>query len=437
MDKEEIKIPIDLIKIGPRARKDFGNIEELQSSIERVGLINPICINREDNLLIAGERRLRSCKALGWSEIPVKFYDALSEIEQKEIELEENIHKEMTWIERATLRAEIHNLKQELYGKAVKGHASDGWGIEDTARSLGISTGTLSQDMQLIEMSKINPRILNFSRKNQAMKMLTRIKETAVLTELAKRSFEDAEEAPYILVHGECPEALQKITSETVDLILTDPPYAVEINKLAAKRLGSVDGGSYKDPDFKTFKSVLEKSAVEFYRILKPDTHCYVFFGPEFYQQTKEIFQSAGFEVREIPLIWVKEGGGFTDYETKFMPRYEMILFCSKGLRRLNSVTDDVFECNRPLSTERFHTQEKPIALLSTFIKLSSLPNEVILDAFMGSGSTIVAATLLGRRSIGIEKEELIFTNAQERLRGLSLKGGTEDEEDTGECEEA
>ena len=76
MDKEEIKIPIDLIKIGPRARKDFGNIEELQSSIERVGLINPICINREDNLLIAGERRWRAAVQLGWKEIGAVIRDA-------------------------------------------------------------------------------------------------------------------------------------------------------------------------------------------------------------------------------------------------------------------------------------------------------------------------------------------------------------------------
>ena len=130
-----------------------------------------------------------------------------------------------------------------------------------------------------------------------------------------------------------------------------------------------------------------------------------------------------------MPLIWVKEGGGFTDFETKFMPRYEMILFCSKGLRRLNSVCSDVLDFRRPLSVERIHTQQKPLKLLQLLIRLSTVPNEIVLDPCAGSFATSVAATLIGRRSIGIEADIDNYNKGLEWIRRVEFDSSTESEE--------
>lgn len=83
-------IKIEDIKVKKRVRKDLGDIDSLKESIRLYGLLNPITINA-DHELVAGERRLEACKALGMERINVVVLDAnVDKIKQLEIELEEN-----------------------------------------------------------------------------------------------------------------------------------------------------------------------------------------------------------------------------------------------------------------------------------------------------------------------------------------------------------
>ena len=82
-------IPIESIKVKKRVRKDLGNLEDLKDSLRTYGLLNPITLNR-DYELIAGERRLTAAKEIGWTNINAVIVDNLSEIEELEMEIEEN-----------------------------------------------------------------------------------------------------------------------------------------------------------------------------------------------------------------------------------------------------------------------------------------------------------------------------------------------------------
>lgn len=82
-------VPIKDIKIKKRVRKDLGNLEDLKDSLRLYGLLNPITLNR-DYELIAGERRLQAATQLGWTNINANIVDNLSEVEELEMELEEN-----------------------------------------------------------------------------------------------------------------------------------------------------------------------------------------------------------------------------------------------------------------------------------------------------------------------------------------------------------
>ena len=83
-------IKIEDIKVKKRVRKDLGDIDSLKESIRLYGLLNPITINA-DHELVAGERRLEACKALGMERINAVVLDAnVDKIKQLEIELEEN-----------------------------------------------------------------------------------------------------------------------------------------------------------------------------------------------------------------------------------------------------------------------------------------------------------------------------------------------------------
>ncbi len=443
------KKPIDEIKVGERARVELGNIEELKSSIERRGLFHPIIID-DNSMLVAGYRRLTCCRDLGLKEVDVRLKKDLSDVEKLEIEMEENLHKELTWDEKAVLRARIHKVKQEIHGKSIPGHASDGWSLESTAKDLDISIGTLSQDVMLAEALKKLPNLKSFVSKRQALKALTKAKETAILTELARRDVLQAgDDVPYILHNGDAlPFMADKVEDETIDLVIFDPPWGIDIDIVGSSRGLSGEKTSYDDDSLANAKIFTESIIPEIYRVMKSNTHMYMFVGYQFatywtsylsnikhvieYRKPPryEVFENGrewAFDVRTIPLIWVKEGGGFTDFDVRFMPRYETILFCNKGLRRLNSVCSDVLDFRRPLSVERVHTQQKPIELLQLLIRLSTVADEIVFDPCMGSGATNVAATLLGRRSIGIEKNEDNYNKALEWIRRTEFASSVDD----------
>jgi len=450
-------VPIDKIKVGVRRRVDLGEIEKLQSSIERVGLLNPIIID-DTYELIAGFRRLTCCKKLGYKEINVTFKKDLSDLQKKELELEENTYKELTWSEVAMLRADIHAIKQELYGKPVKGHSSDGWTLNDTADSLGLSAGTLSQDLTLSEALKKFPELRNLTSKRQAVNTLGRVREAALLSELARREAKSSfmkTGIPYILHNGDSLEFLkEKVDDETVDLVIFDPPWGIDSDLFVSPRGREATFPSYKDDSLITAKTFTELILPEIYRVMKQNTHLYMFIASQYEEYWTSFLSNSrlilepekephyitldekrewAFNVRSYSLIWVKEGGGPVDVYSKFMPRYEKILFCNKGSRGLNSVCSDVLEFKRPLSVERIHTQQKPTDLLQLLIRLSSLPHEVVLDPCAGSFATIVSATLLGRRSIGIEKDKDAFNKGLEWVKGIKEEDIEPDDDEENE----
>lgn len=84
-----MQIPLDKIKVKKRVRKDLGNLDDLKESLKSYGLLNPITLNKNFEL-IAGERRYQAAKQLGWTTISANIIDNLTEVQQLEMELEEN-----------------------------------------------------------------------------------------------------------------------------------------------------------------------------------------------------------------------------------------------------------------------------------------------------------------------------------------------------------
>ena len=108
---------IEDIKIGNRFRKDLGDIKTLASSIQEIGLLQPVVIN-QNNELIAGQRRLGACKSLGWTEIPAAVVN-LDDIVKREYH-ENAVRKDFTTSERIAVLQEIekkrlgHRQKKDL-----------------------------------------------------------------------------------------------------------------------------------------------------------------------------------------------------------------------------------------------------------------------------------------------------------------------------------
>ena len=143
-------VDIDRIVVGDRIRKDFGDIQELADDIRDNGLINPPVVNKEYQLL-AGERRLRACKSLGWPQIEVRMMDTRDAEHELNIEISENdVRKGFTKSERVDyikrlLRIEQAKAKerQDLGLKSDEGSRAD----DATAKQFGIGRDTMRREL--------------------------------------------------------------------------------------------------------------------------------------------------------------------------------------------------------------------------------------------------------------------------------------------------
>lgn len=153
-------IPITKIQVRDRIRKDFGNIEELAKDIEQNGLINPPVVNKEYTLL-AGERRLRACRMLGWEQIPVTMMDTRDAEHELNIEISENdCRKDFSKAERVDYMYRLMRIEkekarerqgertdiQQKFAESDKGQARD-----KTAAAFGVSGETMRKEMQILE----------------------------------------------------------------------------------------------------------------------------------------------------------------------------------------------------------------------------------------------------------------------------------------------
>ena len=410
-----MKLRLSEITVGERFRKEFVNIAELAESIKKYGLIEPIVVD-EDNHLIAGERRVKAHQLLKLEEISVKRLRGLSPLEKKEVELEENIQrKAFTWQEEINAKSQLHVLKQELRGKAIKGHNTEGtWKIKDTAQALGESVGTVSMDIQLARGMKAFPELMKEKSKTTAYKKFKVLQESVLQNELAKRlKHKGVLDVPDI-IHADCLNHLKTMNANSVDLVLTDPPYGIDIGSSDTFGKSSLQK-TYSDDDFETF-DLLDKVFSELNRVLKDDRHAVFFCGIDKFPRVVQLLEKHGFWVHHLPLIWNKGSGSYASQGTTFTHAYECFVHARKGVRKINGTPKDIFDIKRVPSNAKIHPSEKPAELIRELISLLSLPGEIVFDGFAGSGVVAESARDTNRRAIVVEKDKAYHMTICKRL---------------------
>lgn len=207
---------------------------------------------------------------------------------------------------------------------------------------------------------------------------------------------------------------MQRLAPESVDLAVTDPAYE-SLEKHRARgtttRLKVSKGSS--NEWFDIFPNARFHSFfVELYRVMKKNTHGYVFCDQETMFFIKPIIEEVGFKFWK-PLVWHKVGRIGMGYH--FRAKYEFILFFEKGKRRLTDLgMADVLEEPRVYNG---YATEKPVALCEKLIVQSSQPGDVVIDPFFGGGATGVAALKLRRLFMGTDTSKVAHEYAQPRLR--------------------
>lgn len=403
-------VEIKNIDWGDRARKNYGDLKKFGDSLKKFGLIQPIVLG-ENNLLLAGGRRTTAAILIGWTRIPFIRMSDLSPLKQKEVECEENLEREdLTWQEQVLLREQIHNLKVALAGSA-------GWSGKDTAEYLKISDPTMTVDLSLAKTAKEFPELLKEKDKKTAITKARRFRE-AKIRRLASADI------PQLMntYHGDAVVIMQEMEPDSIDLVLFDPPYGVNIHTGGKTPRGNWVNGWAKmyDDSTKNALVLMEELVAEISRVLKPGAHCYFFFALQLELETGAVgaIIDTYLNRQRTPLIWVKNTHSNKDPYKRFGVTYEPIYFCWKGslprdLIKAHHATFDI-----PVNAkEKQHPNEKPEELYRTLINLSTFPKEIVLDPTAGSGRALTAAIKLDRHPIGIEKDDDWFILMQENLR--------------------
>ena len=144
--------------------------------------------------------------------------------------------------------------------------------------------------------------------------------------------------------------------------------------------------------------------------MLRRNRHCYIFCDQETMFVLKPVAEEVGFRFWK-PIVWDKVTMGMGYH---YRARYEFVLFFEKGKRRLNDLSiPDVLGFKR---VRNGYPAEKPLELIQTLIMQSSEPDELVLDPFFGSGTTILASRRLGRAAWGTDTAHAAHQATAERL---------------------
>ena len=208
-------------------------------------------------------------------------------------------------------------------------------------------------------------------------------------------------------------EWLRAQPAESIDCIVTDPAYeSLEKHRAVGTTTRLKHSKSSSNDWFTVFPNArFAELFDEAFRVLKRNTHFYLFCDAETMFVAKPEAERAGFRFWK-PLVWDKKTIGMGYH---YRARYEFILFFEKGKRRLNDLgVADVIAVPR---VHRGYPAEKPPAVSEVLINQSTTPGELVADPFMGSGSVGVAALHVGRRFAGTDLNPEAVRLTVERLR--------------------
>lgn len=435
-----------------RNRKDF---EEFKASIAKFGQLQPgICRRDSDGLpiLIIGEGRLTACRELGIEFSYILKEDIKSEADLYEIELIENIRREdLNFKDRCEAILRLHELRQKEKG-ATRPGAAGGHGVRDTAEELHLSVGSTQEDIKIAMYARDIAEVAQAPNRTTARKIIKRIEEELIREELLDEAIREADEAEAQVNgpgsegqaspdsgDGPSPEqrrlmeynercflgtmenTLQDLPVEEFDVVCFDPPWGVDLEKVA---LNSGNTKSYDD-DATKVKDLFPTWIRLIYSKMSQDSHLYLFFGIVHHEYVYSELEAVGFVTNRMPIIWHKKGSHRTRAPEVWPGRsYEAIAYARKGSKRLAKYGEpDIISTPVPTpKMKKNHPSAKHPNVYRDLLIRSCSPGDKVLDPMAGSGMFAVAAESL-RKALRlnwyqIEKDQDYLTT---QLWNLSL----------------
>ena len=391
-------VPIDDLQFAdynPRAATEK-EAAELQKSIERFGFVEPIVVNSDSkrkNIIIGGHFRVRTAKQLGITEVPV-YYVKISSVE-KEKELNLRLNKNLGHWD-AQLLVEFD---------------------ENLLLDVGFESGELDEMFADLKLDDDNEKDDDVPE---------------VPTETDTQAGNIWQLGRHRLMCGDATNAEHVRTlmnEQQADMVFTDPPYNVNYKGHGKNTSNTIANDNMEGVAFTQF---LEKVFANYKTALKSGAGMYVFHSSSSQTQFEYALEKVGFEVKN-QLIWNKPAAalGWGDYRWK----HEPFFYCSVkgkkaqfyGNRKHSTVWDfqktdaqlfawaqkmkraeeqgktTIWSMSRDNSRDYVHPTQKPVELITYAMRNSSKSGDLVLDLFMGSGSTLIAAEKTERSCFGLE----------------------------------
>jgi ParB/RepB/Spo0J family partition protein len=411
IDPKEIKVKEGL----DRFRKDLGKINDLVESLNKYGQLQPVVVNR-DYELIAGGRRLAAC-LLAERQVGIVFKDTIDPLLMRELEVEENVQrKAFTPAEEVLAVDELHRLKQAIYGETCQG-IKGGWTVAKTADIVGKSSASVIEDIRLAEAIKLFPELSTAKTKSDIKKAVAALEKVATRADNLTKYEETISKTslPISYKNQDALSFMPTLEDESIDLLLTDPPYGMDI----FSNIEHNTGFEYNDEAEKAlilYKHLAEQSI----RFCKKSAHAYIFTCPEHFYTVRQMFISAGWDCFIRPMLWIKRTAGTALCNAPLhwpASSYETFLYARRiDSRILRPGQLDWIECDRVSSVDKVHQAQKPIKLLRELISRVAYPNTRLADPFAGSASSLIAGLEEKLIVTGSELSKEAYASGQENI---------------------
>jgi len=412
-----VKVPIDQIQISGRYRKNLGDLAPLVSSVQAIGLLQPVVVDSE-NRLIAGQRRIEAAKMLGWTEIEAVVAADLNDalrllVAQRD---ENTCRKDFTPSEAVALGTDLET--EERKAAKVRKHTRGSRGgklpppktRDRVATAVGMRAKTYEKAKAVVAAAQEDPE--RFGPLVEEMDDTGKVDRAYSKVRRAKRAAEER-------ANAERP-AEEWVLTAAQDVVpcaalITDPPYGILDEPWEPERLESFT---------REWCSRWSACGADTILIFWSQRHLWP--GREWFDQAL-----TGYEFQQL-LVWHYPNNKSPQSRRGFKQTWEPIFFYRrKGSPRQVRLSDEHwgdefhdFDCHVAAVPQsnfggadmKQHPAQKPVEVMRWLINAVTRSGELVCDPFAGSGTTGIAALQLGRRFHGIENNPEYLAIAKGRI---------------------
>jgi len=411
-------IPINKFFIAHDIRTEKRGIPDLAIDIKNISLLSPILVQLStdgDYEVLDGRRRFYAIRDyLHWEALEEGKHFVVKEgMDALAVQFSANGNREeFSPLEKAMLVKEIHEKGVAKHGMAMKGKSGTGWSLEDTGKLISKDKGYISKMLSVasggnrFKECKTDLECFETLKKDREKKMLNKIQKAKI--KKAEKHL-DLNELFKMVKCSSAQEFLPTVETASIDLIHTDPPFAINYEELIQTK--QYDTAYEDDPDI--VMEIVHNLIPEFYRVLRDDRYMIMWCGFDQAAIFKKDMIEAGFTVLPSPINWMKlSAAGKTNQPNVRLGSAVQYALCAwKGTPELNVKGRHNYFPYPIVRSNRIHQAQMSTELVMDLINIFSTEGDTILDCFAGSLVTMRSAYVMKRKFTGCELQQQNIEN--------------------------